>query len=574
MEPRISEPQLTGCSDYPALRVWCNKMATSNKTQGSSITKKRKCVVLTLENKLAILDRLKMGATQEKLASEYGIGRSTVGDLKKSEDKIRSFALTMENTAISTKGRKVMRICDDDKLDEAVYLWFVQKRSQDMPVSGPILCEKASELHSQLHEGESVPPFQASRGWLWRFCQRHGIRQLSLQGEKVSSDLSAIEPFKKELQELLEQEHLTLDQLYNCDETGLLYKMLPSKTLASKSEREASTIKKPKERVTLMTCSNATGMHKLPLVVIGKAENPRCFKNINKKALPVHYYSQKNAWMDTRIFLEWFHNQFVPAVTKYLGEKGFPAKALLLLDNAPSHPDVKTLASHNGNIKALFLPPNTTALFQPMDQGVIESLKRRYRKALLQKLLLEDKEGRSIIQFVKQINMKDVVYMTATAWNDLLPLTFTRSWSKLIGAGSTSEQLSSSDEPNDDEVLKLAHQLDPSVENQDIDDWMDVDCNDEGYQMLSDEDIITCVTQTEQDTEENDDNEPEDEEIQNVPKAGEVKDMLDKCLLWYERQDESTSTSLLLLKQLRDLAAAKRYANLKQLTLDSFLCDH
>jgi hypothetical protein len=36
---------------------------------------------------------------------------------------------------------------------------------------------------------------------------------------------------------------------------------------------------------------------------------------------------------------------------------------------------VKTLASHNGNIKALFLPPNTTALFQRMDQGVIESLK-------------------------------------------------------------------------------------------------------------------------------------------------------------------------------------------------------
>jgi hypothetical protein len=111
-----------------------------------------------------------------------------------------------------------------------------------------------------------------------------------------------------------------------------------------------------------MTCSNATGMHKLPLVVIGKAENPCCFKNINKKALPVHYYSQKNAWMD-RIFLEWFHNQFVPAVTKYLGKKGFPAKALLLLDNAPSHPDVKTLARHNGNIKALFLPSNTSALF-------------------------------------------------------------------------------------------------------------------------------------------------------------------------------------------------------------------
>ena len=51
-----------------------------------------------------------------------------------------------------------------------------------------------------------------------------------LQGEKVSSDVSAVEPFKDELQELLEREHLTLDQLYNCDHTQLCYIMLPSKT--------------------------------------------------------------------------------------------------------------------------------------------------------------------------------------------------------------------------------------------------------------------------------------------------------------------------------------------------------
>ena len=114
--------------------------------------------------------------------------------------------------------------------------------------------------------------------------------------------------------------------------------------------------------------------------------------------------------------------------------------------------------------------------------------------------------------------MKDVVYMTATAWDDLLPLTFTRSWNKLLG--STSGQLSSSDEPEEnDEVLELARQLDSNIENQDIDDWMDVDCSDEGYQMLSDEDIIRRVNQTDQATEENDDDEEEDEEIQNVPKT-------------------------------------------------------
>jgi len=70
-----------------------------------------------------------------------------------------------------------MRLANDDKLDEAVHQWFVQKCSQNMPVSGPVFCEKAVQLHKQLHKGDAIPPFQASRGWLWRFCDRHGIRQ-------------------------------------------------------------------------------------------------------------------------------------------------------------------------------------------------------------------------------------------------------------------------------------------------------------------------------------------------------------------------------------------------------------
>ena len=224
-----------------------------------SNSKKRKCIVLTLENKLAIVDHLKAGTTQEKLAEEYGIGGSMVGDLKKNEDRIRSFALTMEGLSMSKKGRKIMRLADDDKLDEAVYLWFVQKRSKDMPVSGPILCEKATQLYVKLYEGDSESPFQASRGWFWHFCQCHRIRQLSLQGKKVSFDVSTVEPFKQELQELMERERLTLNQLYNCDETGLCLRMLPSKTIASRSEREASAMKKQKERVTMMTCSMLQG---------------------------------------------------------------------------------------------------------------------------------------------------------------------------------------------------------------------------------------------------------------------------------------------------------------------------
>ena len=39
--------------------------------------------------------------------------------------------------------------------------------------------------------------FAASKGWIWRFCKRHGMQELPLQGEKLSADSTGIDPFKK-----------------------------------------------------------------------------------------------------------------------------------------------------------------------------------------------------------------------------------------------------------------------------------------------------------------------------------------------------------------------------------------
>ena len=83
----------------------------------------------------------------------------------------------------------------------------------------------------------------------------------------------------------------------------------------------------------------------------------------------------------------------------------------------------------------MFLPPNITALIQLMDQGVLESLKRRYRKSLLRKLLLLDQEGDSMIAFVKKVNVKDAIFMTAAAWDDIPSLTLSKSWLRRLGTG-------------------------------------------------------------------------------------------------------------------------------------------
>ena len=88
-------------------------------------SRKRKRVVLSLENKLCILDRLAKGERATSIASEFGIGNSTVTYLKKNESRIRTFVSSMESLSVCSKERKIMRLADE-KLDEAVYLWYVQ----------------------------------------------------------------------------------------------------------------------------------------------------------------------------------------------------------------------------------------------------------------------------------------------------------------------------------------------------------------------------------------------------------------------------------------------------------------
>ena len=85
-------------------------------------------------------------------------------------------------------------------------------------------------------------------------------------------------------------------------------------------------------------------------------------------------------------------------------ELGLEPKAVLVLDNCSAHPDETELISKDGKVIAKYLPPNVTSLVQPMDQGVLESLKRRYRRKILEELIFQDEEGTTIPDYLKSIN--------------------------------------------------------------------------------------------------------------------------------------------------------------------------
>jgi hypothetical protein len=53
-----------------------------------------------------------------------------------------------------------------------------------------------------------------------------------------------------------------------------------------------------------------------------------------------------------------------------------------------------------------------------MHQGIIENMKRRYRKAFIGSLISSDDEM-SLKEFWKTYNIKDAIFNVAAAWDDL-----------------------------------------------------------------------------------------------------------------------------------------------------------
>ena len=76
-------------------------------------------------------------------------------------------------------------------------------------MSGPVLQEKALQLFSSLYPDKDDGSFKASSGWLHKFCKRHGVRELSLQGESLSADTSSVATFCDELRFKMESEGYT-----------------------------------------------------------------------------------------------------------------------------------------------------------------------------------------------------------------------------------------------------------------------------------------------------------------------------------------------------------------------------
>jgi hypothetical protein len=125
-------------------------------------------------------------------------------------------------------------------------------------------------------------------------CIGGGGNRFFFVGKKLPAYLEAGEASRNKLRNIIQNENLTVDQLYIFDETGLNYKMLPSNAPASHQETAAPRHKHGKGRGIIFACCNASGYHRFSLVLVGNSAELWALKHISLTALSVPYKENLN----------------------------------------------------------------------------------------------------------------------------------------------------------------------------------------------------------------------------------------------------------------------------------------
>ena len=189
------------------------------RTAISSETKREICEFHIKHPQISHLDI----ATHFNQLNNTDIKRTTVSKILKNKEQWLS---VITNPITSTyKNREVKY----PLLEEALSIWVKQALSKNLIISDNILREKAKDFAKDLNIAENTLVF--SNGWLGGFKTRNFLSKQKIHGEANDAPLAILPEKRAELQELIS--NFDLNDVFNCDETGLFYRMTPNQTLAT-----------------------------------------------------------------------------------------------------------------------------------------------------------------------------------------------------------------------------------------------------------------------------------------------------------------------------------------------------
>jgi hypothetical protein len=475
--------------------------------------------------------------------------RSTITKILANKEK------WLKEDTFGDAGQRVrIRVEKYHKTNEALSLWVTAAMENRLILSGAILQNKALTFAMNFDDEKD---FKASEGWLEAFKKRHGIRSYILHGESNSAPLDNLPEARSMLQDIISQ--YDLDDVYNADETGIFYRLLPNRTL---STTQTSGTKKNKEQITILLACNSTGSHKIKPLVIGKAARPMTLRSLNMNNLLVTYQSNAKAWMTSEIFNKWLKTLNTQMVNRN-------KRILLLIDNASCHGKDHNLS----NVTVKYFPPNMTSHLQPLDAGIIAACKAWYRRFHLSHLV-DQYDGK--IEMAK-VSIKDAIYFLADSWNQITPETIHNCWTHVGIVDAELPLLPSNINVESDihtDITYLINQLDIDPEiRMSTEQFLEMDSAVASHETMSDVEIVEEVLRRFNPLPPEIDSE---DEITPLPMtAMQGKEMLEGALLWCEQQDEA-EVNAEFLKKLRQLTrkATLKVAQQKKQQNISFFFDN
>ena len=194
----------------------CSSTASTSQSTKSKKQETKKRRVLTLEEKYKLVKAIRNGEKHTVVAKRFNplLSQSTISTImKKKDDIVRAF-----EGGLYKEKRKKMKQSTFPDLDKALSGWFRKVRAMNIPVSGPLLQEKAQYFAEQLgHEN-----FKSSNGFLDKFKERRGITGQAMCGEEKSVDPGIVETWSERLQDICRG--YSMKDRFNADETGFMWK--------------------------------------------------------------------------------------------------------------------------------------------------------------------------------------------------------------------------------------------------------------------------------------------------------------------------------------------------------------
>ncbi|UYV66517.1 TIGD7 [Cordylochernes scorpioides] len=232
----------------------------------------------------------------------------------------------------------------------------------------------------------------------------------------------------------------------------------------------------------------------------------------------------------------------------------------------------------------------------PMEQGVIVAFKRLYKRRQLESCLVFSSDadqpnnsvGEQTFSNLKKYDIKKAIFNFGNSWDELKSSTIRNGWKILLEHKNNSDletagdalQLSEDESDEDEQEIRRLEQLFQSarieVNQESINEWIDIDLDDPGRNVLSNDDIVEAVLREKMEISSSDDSSStsEDSLEPDVPRCEALKS-LDFALKYLEKRTEPEMlASYNTINSLRTMLMREEEALLnkpkKQTTISNF----